>query len=115
MKNPQLIKTIKILKAEYRNSGKRIWKRLAEEIDKPKRRRNRVNISKINRNTKSGDLVVIPGKVLAAGSISHPLTVAAFSFSEGARKKILAAEGRALSLEKLAAEKTDTYKVKILK
>ncbi len=115
MMNPDLKRTLQLLKAASRGGGPAIWAALADELDRPKRRRNAVNLSRINRHTESGDLVAIPGKVLASGSLTHPVTIAAFSFSAGAREKISLAEGRAISLNDLLTEGVEPSKIKILK
>ncbi len=115
MMNPQLKETIKTLKAASRKSGQNIWAALAEGLDKPKRRRASVNLSRINRHTQPGDIVAVPGKVLASGALDHPVTVAAHSFSDGARKKIAQIEGRAVSLTGLLEEQVEPSKIKILK
>ena len=114
MMNPELKRTIQSLKAASRDGGA-IWAALADELDRPKRRRNAVNLSRINRHTGAGDVVAVPGKVLASGSLTHPVTVAAFSFSEGARQKIALAEGRAILLTDLLEEGFEPSQIKILK
>ena len=115
MKNPELEKTIKELKAATRKTGKPIWAALSEELDRSKRSRVSVNLSTIERHTEEGDVVAVPGKVLASGSITHPVMVAAFDFSDAAKQKILLAKGEAKSLTQLLAEGVDASKVKILK
>ena len=115
MLNPELKRVIQTLNAASRKGGKAIWGALAEEMDKAKRSRVIVNLSKISRHTEAGDVVAVPGKVLAAGSLSHPVTVAAYSFSEGAREKIAGAGSRAISLLDLLEEGVEPSKIKILK
>src|SRR4030042_519629 len=101
MKNIQLVETILALEKASEETGKAIWGALAEDLDRSKRRRVAVNLSSIDRHAAEGEVVAVPGKVLAAGSLSKPLKVAAFSFSEGALEKIRAAEGEAMSLTEL--------------
>ena len=115
MINPELKKTINALKAASRKSGDAIWRALADELDKPKRRRTTVNLSRINRHSDAGDIVAVPGKVLAAGSLTHPVTIASYSFSEGAREKVTRAEGRIISLIELMDEGIEPSKIRILK
>jgi large subunit ribosomal protein L18e len=115
MMNPLLKETIKTLKDASRKSGQNIWAAMAEGLDKPKRRRVSVNLSRINRHTQPGDIVAVPGKVLASGALDHPVTVAAYSFSDGARKKIIQTEGKAVSLTSLIEEQVEPSKIKILK
>jgi large subunit ribosomal protein L18e len=115
MMNKEIEKTIRELKTAKKRTGQPIWGALAEELDKPKRVRVDVNLSSINRLTKEGEIAAIPGKVLASGSLEHPVTVAAFSFSEEAKEKITAAGGEAKTLTQLAAEGVDPSKVKLIK
>ncbi|MFQ6053541.1 MAG: 50S ribosomal protein L18e [Candidatus Bathyarchaeia archaeon] len=113
--NPELKAAIRTLREASRKGGAAIWAALADELDKAKRRRTAVNLSRINRHSEAGDIVAVPGKVLAAGSLTHPVTVAAFSFSDTARRKIALAEGRALTLTQLLAEGVEPSRIKIVK
>jgi large subunit ribosomal protein L18e len=115
MMNPELKRTINALRAASRKGGRAIWAALADELDRPKRRRYAVNLSRISRHTGPGDVVAVPGKVLASGALAHPVTVAAYSFSDGAREKIALSEGRAINLTKLLEEGFEPSKIRILK
>jgi len=112
--NVQLLALIKLLKKKAREHKARIWRYVAELLEKPKRLRPQVNISKINRYTQPGDIVVVPGKVLGAGILKHKVHVAAFSFSETAKKKILDAGGRVMNIEELVNENPKGSNVKII-
>lgn len=115
MKNPELKGVIRALKAASKKDGRAIWRVLAEDLDRSKRSRVAMNLSKINRHTVEGDVVAVPGKVLSSGSLSHPVTIAAFSFSKDARKKIALADSHAISLLDLIEEGVEPSKIKILK
>lgn len=115
MLNPELKEVIRTLEAASRKGGKAIWGALAEELGRAKRSRVAVNLSRINRHTEAGDVVAVPGKVLAAGSLGHPVTVAAYSFSEGALEKIARGGSRAVSLLDLLEEGVEPSRVRILK
>ncbi|MGC9210111.1 MAG: 50S ribosomal protein L18e [Acidilobus sp.] len=91
-----------------------VWGRVAELLSRPARRRPQVNLSKINRFAADGDIVLVPGKVLGAGSLNKKVTVAAFTFSKGAAEKIVAAGGRILTLREAVAQVQDFSRVKIL-
>ena len=99
--NPELVRLIRFLREQSGENKVKIWKDIAERLAKPRRRRTAVNLSRLNRHTQKNDVVVVPGKVLGAGKIDHPITVAALAFSEKAREKILAARGKCLPLFKL--------------
>lgn len=65
-----------------------IWARIADDLSKPRRNKREVNVSTLNRYTKKGEIVVVPGKLLAQGNLDHELTVAAFQMSESAKAKV---------------------------
>ena len=91
-----------------------IWRSISDKLRKPRRNRSEVNISKINRYSSENDKVVVPGKVLGSGELNHPVTVAALSFSEAAKSKITAANGRILHIQKLMEEEPKGSRVIIL-
>ena len=112
--NPELVKLIRLLRKKSRENKAAIWRDLAERLSKPKRRRIVVNVSRLNRYTESGDTVVVPGKVLGAGSIKHPVKVAAFAFSEQARLKIVKAKGKCVTIPELVESNPKGTDVKII-
>lgn len=112
--NPQLVDLINFLREQSRENKAEIWEDIAESLAKPRRKRITVNLSRINRFTEKNDTVAIPGKVLGAGEIDHPITVAAFAFSEKAKEKIIKAKGKCLFLSELAKKNPNGTKVKIV-
>jgi len=112
--NPNLISLIRLLKKKSRENEAAIWRDVAESLSRPKRGRIAVNVSRINRYTKKSDEVVVPGKVLGAGLITHPVKVAALDFSEQARLKILKAKGKCLSMPDLIKLNPKGSNVKII-
>jgi large subunit ribosomal protein L18e len=115
MKNRLLKETIKALEKASETSGKAIWKALAKELDKPKRRRVAVNLSRLDRHTEEGDVVAVPGKVLAAGNLSKPIKIAAFSFSDGALEKIKTAKADYMTLNELLQSGIEPIEIRIMK
>ncbi|MBW9223672.1 50S ribosomal protein L18e [Methanothermococcus sp. SCGC AD-155-E23] len=112
--NPRILKLIETLKSASYRTQRKIWKDLAKRLSKPARRRAEVNISKINRYTKEGEVVVVPGKVLGAGRLDHRVTVAALSFSESARRAIEEVGGRCITIEELVEENPKGVQIKIM-
>ena len=90
------------------------WKRILSDIQKPSRQRRIVNLYKIEKMARDGEILVVPGKVLSVGELSKKVDVAALTFSNGARKKIADASGRAISISELLQENPDGKKVRIL-
>ncbi len=86
--NPRLLELIGELREASRKNKVGIWKRIADDLGTGTRRRREVNIEKINMVTKDNETIVVPGKVLGEGEMDHKVTVAAWKFSENAKRKI---------------------------
>ncbi|MGB9729317.1 MAG: 50S ribosomal protein L18e [Thermoprotei archaeon] len=112
--NPVIRVLVRNLRKASKTWGAPIWKTVAELIEKPKRQRIHVNISRINRYTEKDDIVVVPGKVLGAGKIDHPVIVAAVSFSKAAREKIINAGGQCVSINQIVKIRPNGSNVKIV-
>ena len=113
--NPELIQLISLLKKESREKQASIWRDIAEYLSKSRSQRVTVNLSKINRNTKRADMVVIPGKILGSGSINHAVTVASFGASEKAKSKLVAAKGKYVSIPELLKKNPNGANIKIIR
>jgi len=114
IQNPQLRELIRFLRRKYGEIGARIWRDVAERLERPRSRRAEVNVGRINRYTQPGDVVLVPGKVLGAGVIDHPVCVAAFAFSEMARRKIEAVGGECISIRELVERNPKGSGVRIM-
>ncbi len=97
--NLNLVNLINDLKKLSLDQKVNIWKRIAEDLERPTRSRREVNLEKLNRCTKANESVIVPGKVLGDGELGHKLRVAAFRFSESARGKVNAVSIRELMKE----------------
>ncbi len=107
-----LIDTLK--KAGIKNDAG-IWRRISKELAVSNRKRVAVNLSHINRVTNSGENVVVPGKVLGSGTLTHKLIITAESFSEAAKEKITSTGSQYQSFEKLLETNPKGTNVKIVK
>ncbi|PWI49135.1 50S ribosomal protein L18e [Candidatus Heimdallarchaeota archaeon B3_Heim] len=92
-----------------------IWRRLSKELSSANRNRIAINLSHINRVSSPGDVIVVPGKILGAGILRHKLSIAAESFSESAKEKILSIGGQCLSFEELIKTNPKGTNVRLLK
>jgi len=88
--------------------------KIAEELSKSERIRVEVNLTRIERNAKNGEIVVVPGKVLGDGELKKPVTIAASNFSMSAMEKISKAGGKAITLAELFEQNPKGTGVKIL-
>lgn len=91
-----------------------IFARLAEDLEKPTRQKREVNLSRINRYAKKGELIVVPGKVLASGELSQSMTIAAWKFSRQALEKIAKANARAVTFNDLLKDGVKGKPVRII-
>ena len=81
--------------------GVSLWKRVAADLAGSTNSQRIVNLSRINRYAQKNEVIVVPGKVLAAGELTKPVSVAAFRFSQQAKEKIEQAQGKAVTLFEL--------------
>lgn len=112
--NQRLIALISELKKIGSQDSVPMFKRLAYDLEMSTRQRRIVNISRLNRNTKDGEVIVVPGKVLGDGILDHSLKIYAFSYSEGALASIKKAKSDALEMEDLLKENTKGKKIRII-
>jgi large subunit ribosomal protein L18e len=99
--NRQLRMLVRFLrKAAVANSAN-IWRAVAEYIERPRRQRIVVNVGKLDRVAKDGDVVVVPGKLLGGGKLSKRVVVAAVKASPKAIQKVIEAGGEVLTIPEL--------------
>ena len=84
----------------------KLWKKIYSLVAVPSRKRTTMNLYKIDRNSKEGDNVVVPGKVLSTGAITHKFSISAIEFSAGALKALKEADCKVVDIkEMINAEK----------
>ncbi len=112
--NPLLGQMIAGLREKGHKEKEDFLLRLAELLERPERIRAEVNLSRIDRNTSKGETVVVPGRVLAGGTMTKPVHVAAAFFSAAAKQGIEDAKGSAMSIPELIAKNPKGTGVRIL-
>lgn len=112
--NPRLLELIRFLQKMSRENDAKIWNAIANVLSKPRSMRVSINLSRISRHSEKGEVVAVPGKVLGSGTINHPVTVAAFSFSPAAREKIRRAKGKCLTFSELVKKNPRGSNVRIV-
>lgn len=112
--NPELIELIRFLRKQSSENKVEIWRDIAERLAAPRKNRVAVNLSRLSRYTEKNVTVVVPGKVLSAGEISHPITITAFAFSQKAKEKISSAKGKCLSFSDLIKKNPKGSNIKII-
>jgi len=108
------VNTLKILKKASKENEAPIWAKVADFVQKSRSNQKTVNLNKIDETTEDGNAIVITGKVLGTGNLSHKVSVSSFSISNSAAKKIKESGGEVLKFSEMI-EKFPTGKgVKII-
>ena len=101
MSNQLVLEMVKNLKKASAEHDAPIWSRLATMALKPASTKRKINLKRINQLTKEDDVVVIPGKVLGTGNMSHKITLCSFSISNSALNKIIDSGGKIISFSNI--------------
>ena len=112
--NPLKANTIKALRTIYKDNKAPIWDVVIEELSVPKSRKRQINLGKLSKITEKGDKILVPGKILGSGVLTHNLVIGAFSYSQNARNKIKKTGGKALSLIDFVEKHTNGKDVKLI-
>jgi len=74
-------------------------KELGAIVAKPRRSRVAINLNRLDKITKEGDSIIVPGKVLGVGKISKSFSVAAVEYSGSAIEKLKKGKCNILSID----------------
>lgn len=107
--NPALVDTIN---AARENEA---WKEVVRALSGATRKQTKMNLFEIDAQTKLGDTVVIPGKVLAKGNLTKKVVICAFSASEKVKEKIKDSKSEFVQLIDEIKKNKKAEGVKILK
>jgi len=112
--NQVLFDTIRDLKKLSTKTGVNVFKAVADKLSTSASQRSEVNLSLIEKHTKDGDTIIVPGKVLSTGILTRKkLTIVGFKASESAIKKITAAGSSFVEIRDYISKKPDT-KIRII-
>ncbi len=101
MTNQVVVQMAKELRQASTKNDAPIWSKLAKLALKTSASRRVVNLTKINDVTKENDVIVVPGKVLGTGNVSHKITLSSFAISNSAAKKIIDSGGSVISFSEM--------------
>ena len=91
-----LIQLVKELKYASKKNEAPIWAKIAKNVLKSNSNKKTINLKKIDALTDDGNAVVISGKILGTGKLSHKVLVSSFAISNSAAKKIKESGGEVL-------------------
>ena len=112
--NPELAHLLVALRKAAKAHEAPVWGDVARRLARGRHQRDPLNVGQLERLAQANQTIVVPGKLLAEGRLSKPLTVAAFHYSEAARAKVSSAGGTAISIEELLKSKPDGSGVRLL-
>ena len=91
------------------------WIGVAGILSSPRRNRTSINLEQIDKESKGGETIIVPGKVLSQGEISKKIKVVAFNFSDKAKEKLLSAKCEVSSILDEIKSNPSGKGIKILK
>ena len=105
---------LKDITSLYKKTNSKIWLNVKSNLLKTNSNRPEVNVEKIAKFTKNNDIVIVPGKVLGDGDISHIVKIGALNFSDSSISKITSCGGEALLIPKFIEKYGDKGGIKLI-
>ena len=106
--NKELVETIIAAKKKDK------WLKVARILSGPRRKAVSLNLEEINENSKDGETIIVPGKVLSQGEMDKKIKIVALNFSEKAKEKLLKSNIQSSSIIEEIKKNPDIKKVRIL-
>ena len=113
-KNPSTKELIKVLHKRSFEKKQPLFESLAVRLNRPRRKRYEVNLTRIDKHTKAKDTIIVPGAVLGTGNINKKVDVYAFKFSDSAKAKIEKAGGKCFPIEEIPGHYKKGMKIRIM-
>jgi large subunit ribosomal protein L18e len=89
----------KQIRALWKANG--IYRRASRILSRPSRITPTVNLWRIAKFVKPGDIILVPGKVLGDGELSQNCTLVPFAISTAAKQKVLDGGAKLLTITEL--------------
>ncbi|MGI0065722.1 MAG: 50S ribosomal protein L18e [Nitrosotalea sp.] len=114
MTNQIVIQMVKTLRGASKKNNAPIWERLADLALKPTRAKRTMNLGQLDKFVADNDVIVVPGKVLGTGNLSHKITLCSFSISTTGAKKVTQSGGKILDISEIIKNHPTGKGVKII-
>ena len=111
----RLKKLIVKLKKLGKKEGAPVWKVASKLLALPRRRRVVVNVGKVVKTVKDGEIALVPGKLLGDGILEQKVKVAAFAWTPKAEERVKAAGGEVISIDQLLQDNPKGTNVRIVR
>lgn len=103
------------MKAKNGSKKSAFWERAYGLLGKPRRSKKGINLSRLCAITKDGDIVLVAGKVLGSGRLTHKLTIACEGASASASALLKKAGCKLQSIAQLRKENPKGTGVMLIK
>ncbi len=87
------------LEKAYKKNKKPLYRRLIIELERPRRNKRAINLSRLNRHTEKNSNAIVLGKLLGSGRIEHKVNVISFDYSKKAVEKLEKADCSIMTLK----------------
>ncbi|MHB8546963.1 MAG: 50S ribosomal protein L18e [Nitrosotalea sp.] len=114
MTNQIVIQMVKTLRGASKKNNAPIWERLADLALKPTRAKRTINLGQLDKFVSDNDVIIVPGKVLGTGNLSHKITLFSFSISTTGAKKITQSGGKISDISQIIKNHPTGKGVKII-
>ena len=104
----------RMLARELWKTKRPIWRDVSKRLMAPQKNRVEKNLGDLSRITKNGDVVIVPGKILANGAMDKKITIACYAISKSAAKKLDASGSERISIEELVKKYPSGKGVRII-
>ncbi len=91
------------------------WMEVGQLISMPRRKRISVNLDFIDKESKAGETVIVPGKVLSQGELSKKIKLVALNFSKTAEEKLSKAKIEYSKISSEIKKNPDAKGIKVLR
>ncbi len=112
--NLELVKLVENLYTISAKEKSPVWRDVAMRLEKPIGNRAVINLARLDRYTKEGDVIVVPGKILGMGRMSKKITVSAYMLSSSAVAKLEKAGCKLYDLQSLARDNPKGSGIKLM-
>lgn len=91
------------------------WLEVAGLLSAPRKNHANINLDSINKQSKEGETVLVPGKVLSQGNVNKKFKVVALAFSETAKEKLKNSGSQVSSISEEIKSNPEAKGLKILR
>jgi len=91
------------------------WLKIAEILASSTKNMAEVNLDKIDKESKEGDTIIVPGKVLSKGEVNKKIRISALFFSQTAEEKLRKKNCEVVSILEEIKENPKGEGIKIIK